>query len=115
MRQMLYATVAILLLYGSHPLPGGPLFARNLASPAAAQEAMDFTVEGKISQHEPGKLTINSEGNIIFHARYDDKTAIQHTDGSPAASKDLQVGVQVRIEGNLPESGEIIARRITLL
>jgi hypothetical protein len=115
MRQMLYRTVAVLLLFGSYPLRGVPSLATSLASPAAAQDAMDFTIEGKISRHEPGKLTISAEGNIIFHARYDDKTTIQHADGSPASSKDLQVGVMVRIEGELPESGEIIAHRITLL
>ena len=115
MRQMLYGTVAVLLLFGSHPGREVPSFATSRASPAAAQDAMDFTIEGKISRHEPGKLTISAEGNIIFHARYDDKTTIQHADGSPASSKDLRVGVMVRIEGELPESGEIIAHRIQLL
>ena len=115
MRQMLYGTVAVLLLFGSHPVRGVPSLATNLTSPAAAQDAMDFTIEGKISRHEPGKLTISAEGNIIFHARYDDQTTIQHADGSPASEKDLQVGVRVRIEGELPESGEIIAHRILLL
>ena len=115
MHQMLYGTLAVLLLSGSHPVRAVPSLATSLASSAAAQEAMDFTIEGKISRHEPGKLTISAEGNIIFHARYDDKTTFQHADGSPASSKDLQVGVMVRIEGELPESGEIIAHRIQLL
>jgi len=115
MRQMLYGTVAVLLLFGSHPSSGVPSLATSLASPAAAQETMDFTVEGKISRHEPGKLTVSMEGNIIMHARYDDKTTILRADGSPASEKDLQVGAMVRIEGQLPESGEIIAHRITLL
>ena len=115
MRQILYGTVAALLLLGSQPLPRISSLAMSLASVAAAQEAMDFTIEGKISRHEPGKLTISAEGNIIFHARYDDKTTFQHADGSPASSKDLRVGVMVRIEGELPESGEIIAHRIQLL
>ena len=115
MRQMLYGPVVVLLLFCYRPLPGVPSPATNLASPSTAQEAMDFTLEGKISSHEPGKLTLSAEGNIIFHARYDDKTTIQHADGSPASSKDLQVGVMARIEEELPESGEIIAHRITLL
>jgi hypothetical protein len=115
MHTILYGTVAVLLLFGSHPLPGVPSLTTSLASPAAAQEAMDFTIEGKISRHEPGKLTINAEGNMIFHARYDDQTTIRHADGSPASSKDLQMGVQIRIEGQLPESGEIVSQRITLL
>ena len=115
MRPILYGMVAVLLIFGRHPLPGISSLATSLASPAAAQDAMDFAIEGKISRHEPGKLTINAEGNIIFHARYDDKTTFQHADGSPASSKDLRVGVMVRIEGELPESGEIIAHRITLV
>jgi hypothetical protein len=115
MRQVLYRTVAVLLLFASHPSSGVPPVATSLASPAAAQEAMDFTVEGKISRHEPSKLTISAEGNIIFHACYDDQTTIQHADGSPGSSKDLRVGVMVRIEGQLPENGEIIAHHITLL
>ena len=115
MRQFLYGTVAVLLLFGSHPLPGISSLDTSLASPAGAQDAMDFTTEGKISRHEPGKLTISAEGNMIFHATYDDKTTIQHADGSPASSKDLQVGIMVRIEGELPENGEIIAHRILLL
>jgi len=115
MRHILYATAAVLLLIGSHPGRGISSLATGLTSPVVAQEGMDFTLEGKISQHEPGKLTISAEGNIIFHARYDDKTTIQHADGSLAAAKDLQVGVKVRIEGELPESGEIVAHRILLL
>ena len=115
MRQMLFGTVLGLLLFGSYSLPGVPSLATSLALPAAAQDAMYFTIEGKISRHEPGKLTISAEGNIIFHARYDDNTTIQHADDSPASMKDLQVGVRVRIEGELPESGEIIAHRILLL
>jgi hypothetical protein len=115
MRLILYCATGILVLFCLRPvhavaLHDGP----GLASPAAAQ-AMDFVVEGTISRHEPGKLTINSEGNIIFHARYDDKTTIQHADGSPASAKDLHVGIKIRIEGELPESGEIIAHRIILL
>ena len=115
MRQFLYATVAVLFLFGGHLLMGVSAPAGCLTSSVAAQEAMDFTLEGKISRHEPGKLTISAEGNIIFHARYDDQTTIQHEDGSPASEKDLRVGVMVRIEGQLPESGEIIAHRILLL
>jgi hypothetical protein len=115
MRQFLYGTVAVLLLFSGHSLPGISSLATSLASPVAAQDAMDFTIEGKISRHEAGKLTISAEGNIIFHARYDDKTTIQRADGSPASAKDLQVGVRVSIEGELPESGEMIAHRIQLL
>ena len=115
MRQVLFGTLFVLFLFGSYHAPGISSVATSLALAAAAQEGMDFNVEGKISKHEPGKLTISAEGNIIFHARYDDKTTFQHADGSPASEKDLKVGAQIRIEGQLPESGEIIAHRITLL
>lgn len=115
MRLILYCATGILILFCLRPVHAVALdHATSLASAATAQ-AMDFVVEGTISRHEPGKLTINSEGNIIFHARYDDKTTIQHEDGSPASAKDLHVGVKIRIEGELPESGEIIAHRIILL
>jgi hypothetical protein len=115
MRKIFYGAVGILLLFCNPPMQGLPPCATSLATRAAAQEAMDFTIEGKISRHDPGKLVISAEGNIIFHARYDDKTVILHADGSPASAKDLQVGVMVRIEGELPESGEIVAHRIQLL
>jgi hypothetical protein len=81
----------------------------------ASPQAMDFTIEGSITRHEPGKLVIRAEGNMTFHARYDEHTSIERADGSAAAAGDLRVGVKVRIEGELPESGEIIAHRITLL
>jgi hypothetical protein len=115
MRLILYCATGILVLFCLRPVHAVALDdATSLASAATAQ-AMDFVVEGTISRHEPGKLTISSEGNIIFHARYDDKTTIQRADGSPASAKDLHVGIKIRIEGELPESGEIIAHRITLL
>ena len=115
MRPILCCAVGVLLLFCLQPLRAIPSHdATSLASPAAAQ-AMDFTVEGTISRHEPGKLIISAEGNIIFHARYDDQTTFQRADGSPASEKDLHVGVKIRVEGELPESGEIIAHRITLL
>ena len=80
-----------------------------------AGQAMNFTVEGKVNTLGQNKLTVNSEGNIIFHVRYDDKTEFKSDDGSPASSKDLRVGLTIRVEGDLTESGEIVAQRITLL
>ncbi len=82
--------------------------ARGSVSP----QAMNFTLEGKITQHTPGKLTISTEGNIIFHARYDDKTQIKRQDGSAGSPKDLRVGVKVKIEAELTEAGEVIAQKI---
>jgi len=77
-------------------------------------QAMNFTVEGKITKQAPGKLTISSGENIIFHVRYDEKTDIKKSDGSPGTANDLRVGVAVRVEGELTESGEIIAARIEI-
>lgn len=75
---------------------------------------MNFALEGKITQQAPGKLTISTEENIIFHVRYDDKTEITLKDGSPGSAKDLRVGVRVRVEGELTEAGEVLARKIGL-
>ena len=79
-----------------------------------AGQAMNFTVEGKINTLDHNKLTLNTEENIIFHVRYDDKTEFKRDDGSPASSKDLRVGLRIRVEGDLTESGEIVAQRIVL-
>jgi hypothetical protein len=80
-----------------------------------AGQAMNFTVEGKINTLGQNKLTLNTEENIIFHVRYDDKTEFKNDDGSPASSKDLRVGLRIRVEGDLTESGEIVALKIELL
>ena len=80
-----------------------------------AGQAMNFTVEGKINTLDQKKLTLRAEENIIFHVRYDDKTEFKSDDGSPASSKDLRVGLKIRVEGDLTESGEIVAQRIELL
>jgi hypothetical protein len=79
-----------------------------------AGQAMNFTVEGKINTLDHNKLTLNTEENIIFHVRYDDKTEFKSDDGSPASSKDLRVGLRIKVEGDLTESGEIVAQRIEL-
>ncbi len=75
---------------------------------------MNFTLEGKITKHDPGKLTISTEANIIFHVRYDEKTEIKRKDGSPGSAKDFRVGIRVKIDGELTESGEVIAQKIEL-
>lgn len=80
-----------------------------------APQSSNFTLEGKITHLAPGKLTINTEENIVFHVRYDDKTEIKHADGSPGSAKDLRVGLKVHVEGDLTESGEIVAAKIELL
>ena len=86
----------------------------RVAKTLRAAQAMNFTVEGKINTLDQNKLTLNSEENMIFHVRYDDKTEFKSDDGSPASSKDLRVGLKVRVEGDLTESGEIVAQKIEL-
>jgi len=78
-------------------------------------QAMNFTVEGKINTLDHNKLTVHTEENILFHVNYDDKTEFKDEDGKPAQSTDLKVGLRIRVEGDLAESGEIAATRITLL
>ncbi|MBZ5516120.1 MAG: DUF5666 domain-containing protein [Acidobacteriia bacterium] len=80
----------------------------------AIAEEMNFTVEGKITQHAGNKLTLNTEGNIIFHVIYNDKTEIKNKDGGPGSPKDLQVGARIHVDGDLQESGEIIAQKISI-
>ena len=80
-----------------------------------AGQAMNFTLEGKINSLDHNKLTVHTEENIIFHVTYDDKTEFKDEDGMPAHSTDLKVGLTIRVEGDLAESGEIAAQRITLL
>jgi hypothetical protein len=79
-----------------------------------AGQGTNFTVEGKVNTLGQNKLTLRAEENIIFHVRYDEKTEFKNDDGSPASSKDLRVGLKIRVEGDLTESGEIVAQRIEL-
>jgi hypothetical protein len=96
--------------------PGGsPALAEACSlTPGLPAQDSNFTLEGKITRLEPGKLTVSTEGNIIFHVRIDDKTEIQREDGTAGSSKDLRVGLIVRVEGDLTESGEILARKLQL-
>ncbi len=80
----------------------------------AAQES-NFTLEGKITQKSEGKLTVSTEENIVFHVRYDEKTDIRLKDGAQGSDKDLKTGLKIRVEGDLSESGEILAHKIQLL
>jgi hypothetical protein len=86
----------------------------TLGTQSASAQGTNFDLEGSISRHEAGKLTIDTGGNIIFHATYTDSTAIVHADGKPASEKDLNVGVKVHILGDLQESGEVKAQRIEI-
>jgi hypothetical protein len=87
----------------------------QVAQGLRASQATNFNVEGKINTLGQNKLTLNSEENMIFHVRWDDKTEFKSEDGSPASSKDLRVGLRIRVEGDLTESGEIVAQKIELL
>ena len=113
MRCLQVYTLAAILSAWLIPFSATPSLA-DAHSVLLRAQAMNFTVEGKITRHDPGKLTISSGENIIFHVRYDDKTDIKKSDGSPGTAKDLRVGVAVRVEGELTEAGEIIAARIEI-
>jgi hypothetical protein len=78
-------------------------------------EETNFTLEGKIARLEPPKFTVSTEENIVFHVRYTDKTEIKRSDGSLGTSKDLRVGMRVHIEGDLRESGEVVAATIQIV
>jgi hypothetical protein len=106
---LLFLTVAMLRCFtGIYPDPAGLLGA---AGPA---QEMNFTVEGKINRLGQNKFTINSEENMVFHVRYDDKTEIKRQDGNSGSAKDLRVGLKVKVDGDLTESGEIVAHRIII-
>ncbi len=81
--------------------------------PPSPQDS-DFTMEGKITDQSPGKLTINSGDNIIFHVIYSNKTGIKKKDGSAGTAQDLHVGLKISVAGSLGETGEIAAKRIEI-
>ena len=77
-------------------------------------ESSNFNLEGKIVKVEAGKFTVSTQENIIFHVRYDDKTDIKHSDGTAGSSKEFKAKVSVKVEGDLTESGEIVAKKIEI-
>jgi hypothetical protein len=76
-------------------------------------QEMNFTLEGKVTEHTAGKLTVSTDQNIIFHVSYDEKTVIEQ-DGGKGSTEDLRVGVQIKVDGELTESGEIKAHKILI-
>ena len=99
-------------------LPAGAWNSHPDGQPTAILRAapeMDFTLEGTVHTLDHNKLTVHTEDNIIFHVNYDDKTEFKDEDGKPAHDTDLKAGLRIRVEGDLAESGEIAAQRITLL
>jgi hypothetical protein len=113
MRCLQVCTLASILLVGLIPFSATPSLPHVSLLLLRAQ-AMNFTVQGKIIKQTPGKLTINTEENILFHVRYDDKTDIRKSDGTSGTAKDLRVGVVVSVDGELTESGEILAVKIEI-
>ena len=105
--------LSVLLLAGV--LPCVMFQARSDAEPLRIAQESNFTLEGKVTQKSEGKLTVSTEENIIFHVRYDEKTDIRLKDGGQGSDKDLKAGLKVRVEGDLSESGEVVARKILLL
>ncbi len=104
--------VVLALALGSVPSLGGAPSSPN--AQASPPQEMPFTVEGKITQLSSNTFTVNSGENIIFRVRYDDKTEIKREDGSAGSAKDLHVGLTVRVEGSLSESGVITAGQIEI-
>lgn len=51
---------------------------------------------------------------MLFTVMYDSTTKIEHEDGSPAKASDLRVGAKILAKGNLAESGDVIAKTITI-
>jgi hypothetical protein len=98
----------VLAAMGTRPMTAAPC---PLPLP---QETMNFTVQGKITQHTGQKLTLNTEGNMIFRVVYSEKTSITRQDGNAGTSKDLTVGIRIHVDGDLTESGEIIAQKIVI-
>ncbi len=95
-------------LAATRAVPGGR------AATLPQEQPMSFTVEGKINRLELKKITLSTEENMVFHVLYDDKTEIRRKDGSAGTPKDLRVGIVIHVEGDLSESGEILAHRITI-
>jgi hypothetical protein len=97
-------------------LPFSAFGARTKAQPSSGPgQDSGFTLEGKVTQKSQGKLTVSTEENIVFHVSYNEKTDIRLKEGAQGSDKDLKTGVKVRVEGDLSESGEILARKIEVL
>jgi hypothetical protein len=78
-------------------------------------QGMNFSLEGKITDKTAGKLTVSTLENILFHVTYDDKTDIKYDDGIQASSQNLRVGVHIKVDGELAESGDINAGKIVIV
>jgi Domain of unknown function (DUF5666) len=104
---LLVTSVAALLLAAWAP-------AKLAAHPVPQNDSTNFTLEGKISDQSPGKLTVDTGGQMIFHVTYDKNTTIHKKDGSAGTSSDLVAGAKVKVDGALNNSGVVEAREIDL-
>jgi hypothetical protein len=100
------ATAALTLAVGSWKRLG--------ALPLPQDTSTNFTLEGTISAQSPGKLTVDTGGQMIFHVTYDKNTVIHKKDGSAGTAADLVVGAKIRVAGDLNNSGVVEARKIDL-
>jgi hypothetical protein len=86
-----------------------------LTAESPGQEGTIFNLAGNITAASPGKLTVNTQGEIIFHVSYASQTPIVRKDGSAGSSKDLKVGVYIQVEGQLNSSGVVEAKSIKIV
>jgi hypothetical protein len=105
--------LSVLFLVGGWPFT--TLATRTVAGPLRLAQESGFTLEGKVTQKSERKLTVSTEENIVFHVRDNEKTEIRLRDGTQGSDNDLKVGLKVRVEGDLSESGEILAHKIQVL
>lgn len=102
---------ALLLAFGMFAVSARILKAQGQNSPSAP---ISFTVNGKITEASPGKLTVDGGQNMLFTVKYNSTTQIKHSDGSPAKGSDLKVGVKILAKGALTQAGDVIAKTITI-
>lgn len=114
MRQKLTDTTYAIALLIALTLVFATLASFTTQAQSNAQQGTSFTLEGKITESAPGKLTVSTEDNIIFHVTYDEKTSIYRKDGSAGSPSDLKVGATIKAAGELSPAGVVEANRIDL-
>lgn len=103
------------MLFSVLQFPATGLSSPSCVTPTlSAQDDMNFTLEGKITEKSAGKLTVSSGENMIFHVLYNEKTEIKKKDGSTGSAQDLHTGLRISVAGDLAESGEITAKKIDI-
>lgn len=94
-------------------LPCMPRCASAALAPAQGQGSK-FNLEGKITDLSPGKLTVSTQDNIIFHVTYSDKTVIRRKGATAGSTKDLASGENIQVDGTLTPAGVIEADSISI-